>query len=218
MTEYPRDRVFSLLVGLYPEWRKIVGWKPNACIAAARVGNEVLSYFGITSVPVPVAVQVHNARARELMADSGLVDQDDIHRLGGYTLGTDPDVPPIGLFPSWNCHLVLWTPNDRLLIDLTLEQYARPDHGIVLTSAGTYVPEDASGPWLAGDQWLPVSKPDGTRVMYRHRPEQVGYRTTPDWKRGRYRKETATLIRLIRSRIANPDTANTTDTPEEPTP
>lgn len=194
------QQVIRHLVGLYPEWRQIVGWKPNACVAAGRVGTEVLAYFGVAAVPVPVATRVKNPMMVQLEAEGAILTDENLEELGGYYLGTDPDskAKPIA-GPAWNCHLTLWTPGQNVLVDLTLEQYNRPKHGIVLTSMGAVVTDENAGPFLAGTDWAVIRHSSGVEINYKHRPDQTGYRTTSDWKRTKYKKEIGTLIRVVRA-------------------
>ena len=210
-----QEAVFRHLVTVYPTWRTIVGLPADTCIAATRIGNEVLGYFGIPSVPLPVAVAVQNPKLAQLVAAGAILENPkQIEELGGYSIGVDPDQPPtrIGERKGWNCHLVLWAPDHRMLVDLSLDQYDRPKRDITVGTVGLRLPEEVAEGFLSGANWLPVVRSNGVRVLYLHRADQVGYRTAPDWKRGRYRKAIGTLIRLIRDRL-DADEAQTQETP-----
>lgn len=200
-----QQNALSALVRVYPSWRKARGLQPQSCVLAVRLATDVLAYWGVDVEPVPVAVQVQNARMVELLEAGVAHDQAALESMEGFAVGTDPNTSaldprvrrPKGA--AWNCHLIAWLPKESTVVDLSLEQYHRPLYRIHVGAAAALVPPDSAAGFFERGEWLTHVSSSGTRVMYRHHPDQTAFRDAPDWSRDALRRRLAgDLIKIIR--------------------
>lgn len=154
----------------------------NSCIFATRVAQEVFSRVGLTVRAQPVWVTAFNREAKAL-ADDGTPMA--LWPVSAWSVGTDERN---GCNETeWNGHLVLVLRRPgrpRLLMDMTADQFHRPDRGIFLDgpvlldlpSGTSWTPQDPS--WLT----LPGS---GVAVCYRPmspgHPSARSWSSSPDW-------------------------------------
>lgn len=162
---------------------------PSACILATRVAVDVLRAHGVRVQPVAVHVEVFNPAYVE-----------HIERGEHEAIETDPR--------CWSAQLgftgeeqgddrvdmhVVAVVEDRLLLDLTLDQCSRPEHDVVLTPG---IFEGLSPEFARGE---PKSYPvHGCSVVYEAHPEEKGFLASPYWTESAVRQPfvDATLARL----------------------
>jgi hypothetical protein len=159
-------------------------YRPDCCIAATAILIDVLDYFRLTARPLSVIATVFNP------AMSGRIEREGMPTLeeaeldwfphGCYSLAVGSGDPEPGKWPG---HLVA-NLADRPLIDLTLDQADRPQHGIVLP-----VPILAPFPpeFLNEDGQM-AGVVNGCRVVYEAQPFDRSFERSNDW-RSRKRRE-----------------------------
>ena len=107
-------------------------YRPDCCIAATAILIDVLDYFRLNARPLSVIATVFNPAMSERIEREGMPTLEEAERdwfpYGCYSLAVGVGDPEAGKWPG---HLVA-NLADRVLIDLTLDQADRPQHGIVL--------------------------------------------------------------------------------------
>jgi hypothetical protein len=160
----------------------------NACIVATRVALEVLRHYRVRVQPLAVHVEVWNPAAVEAI-DRG----EDPAELGppcrvmqlGFTDQPQPD-------DTVDMHVVVAV-EDRLLLDLTLDQCSAPEHGIELPPG---IFHGLPPKFVRGGRV--DFRVKGCQVVYEAHPDEKGYLIAPDWT-DRSRRQPfveATLARL----------------------
>jgi hypothetical protein len=159
---------------------------PTRCVMATRVGLDVLAHFGVAAVELPVRMKVVN-EAWMKAERSGL----PIHQamLAGAWM-VDVGAPDLHCGPSdWCGHLVIEVPGHGLL-DLDFQAVHRPEKQIWVEPAALF------------EHWrrpaMVFVNPRGGTVWFQHTPENVDYRTGPDWSSERVRPLVDHLVRSIR--------------------
>lgn len=198
-------QVFALAVRDAMEGR----WHARSCVAATRVGLDVLGYFGIAARPTAVAYMAFSPESAAWH---------DAH----------PDAPPEQVAPvgwsvgtygagqlrgeqggrEWDGHLVVVAPSLDRLLDLSIDQANRPHRGLHLPTP-LVLPHPAG--WWDADPQRPAvfqqTGPDGTpgpRVIYRAMtgPGARNYRDGRDWRGTPQRRAAAgDAIRRVRALI-----------------
>jgi len=149
--------------------------RPDCCILATRLALDVLHFFKIPARALSVRTVIYNGplakRMREGRAPQTTqelekaFEEDGSYSVGlgyGYTEG------------KWSGHLVVIS-NGRML-DLTIGQASRPQHGIVLEPF--VMPVDSA--FLTGQEALLLTC-DDVVVRYSAFPADVSYEIAPDW-------------------------------------
>jgi hypothetical protein len=162
-------------------------YRPDSCIASARALLNVLAYYGITGArAVPVAAGAWNAAAWQ--AQTGNLPPGQWPR-DAYAVRVDGQGghPPGG----WDGHLVVTT--GRYLLDPSIDQASRPEHGLHLAPAAHELPR----PWDGTAQWLTVLT-GGTVLVYEPITD-TGYKRSPNWsaRTAVMRQVTGTAIRAL---------------------
>jgi len=107
-------------------------YRPDCCIAATAILIDVLDYFRMTARPLSVLATVFNPAMSRRIEREGMPTleeaEGDWFLKGCHSLAVGLGDPEPGKWPG---HLVA-NLADKLLIDLTLDQADRPQHGIVL--------------------------------------------------------------------------------------
>lgn len=155
----------------------------NACILSSRLGMMVLDRLGVKAQPRAVYVTVFNPAGWQASQQRLPVEQWPPE---AWSMGNSPTNPN----GEWNGHLVLvlrHTTGRRLLVDLSADQFDRPERHIALGGPvcigldSTWTPHDPAHATV--DQ----GGPDETLIFYRPIPpqDQVGrqWREAPDWTR-----------------------------------
>lgn len=164
----------------------------NCCIAASTIVSDALSFFGVECEPMAVDIIAYNKAGREA-SDAGLPISEWPDE--AWSVGSDHDRPVGG--PGYDGHLVVYFPG-KGFVDLTCNQYRKPDKGIAVEAPiWVELPDD-----YEMGKWLELPRPDGTKVVYRLRPDQKRWKHAKDY-RSPYRKRFAgEMIRHIRGVMA----------------
>ena len=84
------------------------------------------------------------------------------------------------------------------IIDLSLDQAARPTKGLPLTAASFMVPPDRTATFLAG-AWTGWRHEDGWTITYRVRPAVTWWQSSPNWRRRDAAKRARVVGAVIRA-------------------
>ncbi len=109
-----------------------IRYRPDCCIAATTALIDVLDYFRLTARPLSVIATVFKPVMSERNEREGMPTIEETegdwfpNRFYSLPVGFGEQQPG-----KWPGHLVA-SLEDRVLIDLTLDQANRPEHGIVL--------------------------------------------------------------------------------------
>ena len=145
----------------------------DSCIASTRIGMEVLRRLKIQSSPLAVKVVAFNKKGSEFMLakhPEWVREQKD----GAYGVGIGHGH---GKGTGWDGHLVLIVRDGtRYLLDLSIDQASRPQHGIVLTPF--YTP-------YTGEP-LTLEIPNGGAIIYETEPDNKEWKQAPDWNLKRW--------------------------------
>lgn len=178
-------------------------FNPDCCIAASRIGLDVLRYFGVHAEPIVVELLVVNAAfGRKLFeysrthteqppADVALSWQTD--EVGGWAIlvGSEQGAVKFSVgTPGFGGHVVLLV-EGRWLLDLSIQQANRPEKHInlpnaILTEVRRQWPNDGS---------LALVQENGCVLSYRPKESPEDLTTTPDWSD---QKRHTAALRLIR--------------------
>lgn len=180
----PRPDLLPLLAKLAPEEiRRELPDARDVCVLATRVGYDVLNYFGVESSPVVVRALAFNQPAvawiNERGPDVSAEQLEEYDATGAWAVAIDEEDYGIpGRFPG---HLVLHVPSERALVDLSVDQFARPEHGIVIPRSGIFdVPDD----FFSDEGMVMYGLEGGGRLVYFYRPRAAkDFRSGVDWKR-----------------------------------
>jgi hypothetical protein len=166
-------------------------FRPDSCIISTRIGLDVLSYFGIRGKEYPVSAMIFNADAYRMLEETqdfqAVKEATDARTLdeegGPWTIGLGaPDLPQ--LHPDgrrgWPGHLVIGLPQWNVVVDLSMDQVARPHKGLDLKPAWFPVPETW---WTleAERDFASFQTEDGAMMFLSHRNDH-GYRQSPNWR------------------------------------
>lgn len=187
----------SRLAELVPDLLEREFGKLDLCVLGTRMAREALTYFGVDSLPIPVALSALNAKAVEYMEDHATDEDDDTHEaltaMGGWIVTTDV-WNLTGRFPG---HLVLAVPGAGVLLDATAGQFARPDKSLLVPRGAvhSYNEDEFESNGLA----VPLEQ-GGAMLYERLRDPIVDYRTVPDWRRApaTHRHAVGSLIRALK--------------------
>jgi hypothetical protein len=169
---------------------------PDSCIETSRAIQLLLRDCGHTAGPIPVQVRACNQAAWEFVQRR---DWQALRRRegGAYAVNVgDPNHQPGP--GKWAGHLAVLSGNT--LIDASIDQASRPEHGILLEPLAFDVPSDffldGGSVWRMNDH--------GVALEYTHLPTNRGYRSTPAWRNGH------TLLRLARAGLREAGAARAT--------
>lgn len=171
-----RDRVLRALIGVQPPYLVHRGMRPDSCVAQTRIGIEVLRYFGLHAKAISITAMIYNG---VFMADpQRYIQETDKTKWGeawSVGLGFDPDLP--GTPEGSGTHLGILL--DDVLVDLTLPQGSRPDHGIELRPSAFLVPPQFARAPLE----VPFTYDEsGMVLVYTSRPKDKRYTRVSDWR------------------------------------
>lgn len=153
----------------------------NSCVLSTRIGIEVLARYGIQARPQPVIVVAANEEGARLALQNVPVADwpPTAHSVGVMGSGTsNPDAN------RWDGHLVIVLRNPsrlRTLIDITSDQFSRPERGIQI---GGPVFMDITGLWSPQDPLSTAAGADGNALItYWVNMQGGNWRETRDWTR-----------------------------------
>ena len=166
-------------------------FRQDSCIPSTRIGIDVLAYFGLKAVPMPLFMLIYNDEAMKLIEGGKAAQLQELMHSRG------PDEPggpwsvgvgaEIANSSGWAGHLVVGLPEYRVLIDLSIDQASRPHKGIDLPIPMLFLVGDDD--WWSGKEtrWTSVLVNDrGERlaiIMDRTLKDPGGYRRSPNWQR-----------------------------------
>lgn len=180
----------------------------DSCIASTRIALDVLAYFGVKAEAKPVMVVVLNAKAAKLAETMTL---DEITKIAqGYSM-EDTEGPWTMMIGSgrstrkdrnrkpWSGHLVATIPDESIIIDLSIDQAARPQKGLDPTPYWVRIPDRQ---WWANEvEVLPMLREDGTALLFNNKcPDPDGYLKSPNWD-AKNDPEGRASLRLITGQI-----------------
>jgi hypothetical protein len=173
-------------------------YRPDCCIAATAILNEVLDYFQLTATPLSVIATVFNPVMSERIAQEGMPSLEEAERdwlpRGCYSLAVGVGDPEPGKWPG---HLVTVL-GGQVLIDLTLDQANRPQHGIVLPMP-ILAPCDPE--FLAGEAQV-AGIVGGCRVIYEARPDDRSFERSNDWRSRKRRTDVVgRAVRRLKGKV-----------------
>jgi hypothetical protein len=177
--------IVETLVGRFSDVRHKQGMRADTCILASRMGVDILRHFGIRAKVLPVNMWAYNRWMLEAM-ERGLEPEEALEEYG-------PKIRMISVEGSrdghdWAGHMVVLadlTPvrtgaSGLGLIDLTLDQAARPERALYLEPLWIDgVPED----FPAGGQVDAYLEDVKVFVRYKAAFDQGRHYTkAPDWR------------------------------------
>lgn len=182
-------------------------YRPDCCIAAARVVIDVYAEFGLTAREVPVKAVVWNPAYAARVLDGRPCTSPEEMLLAGAEdgswavgVGCGPPTVDAGR-PGYPGHLVVAVgsiPDRSVLIDLSLGQATRPYRDIRLGPLAFRCP---AGFWAAGADFVWASQ-NRCSIGYQLRPrsgEAEGYKQSGDWREpGSHDRAVVELIRACR--------------------
>ena len=150
-----RSKVIDRLVTFGPP--VIARWARTRarCILATAIGLDVLAAFEIAAEPWPVALTLANGIYLARIA-AGEHPAMAVTR-GGHVMQTADQEEYDRRLGQWSGHLVIHVPAAEALIDLDLQQLARPERGIVLPAAVVLA-------WPAGTRRREYALPGGGQL------------------------------------------------------
>ena len=166
------NKAVEIMRGCRPTLLKVLGGKAESCIFCTRVACGVFSRLGIPNRPLPVALTVLNPSLTRHSRGEEAGDEKLMFRIGT----NEPGVHGRG----WPGHLVCVVEN-RLILDLSIDQVNRPQHDVCLESAVIEPPPDMMAGFLSEAGSL-AGEMNGCTVMY-ERLWNNDYRTAGDWDR-----------------------------------
>jgi hypothetical protein len=173
-------------------------YRPDGCIAAARVLIEVFERLHAKVRPLSVTVDVFNpAMVARSEAEGGRLPTDVseyqrwVQESGCWwlTLGGGGESKP----GRWSGHVavIAW---EKVLIDLTLTQANRPQRGIVLAPVVVEVGRE----FLDGSDRR-VMTMNASELHYQTHPDDTSFMRSPDWcDRERHRNTIREILRKVR--------------------
>jgi len=188
--ETRKRKIEALVETLPPVMGPVFG--KDACVLAARVGMQLLHEVGVEASPLPVRCAIYNrAMAERIGNDVGRLFEPwpEDEELAAKNEGcwsvmigwVEPGDPRAG--QRFIGHVVLTTRNPDGIIDLTLDQAARPDRDIHVEPA--FLPLDRQGlrALRAGEAAAAYHEQDqDTRIVYAYAPDlEQRLREAPDW-------------------------------------
>lgn len=156
-------------------------WNADSCIASTAIGIKALERIGITARAAGARVYVYNRQAVGYIERHGMPQNDQelraMQRAGGWTvgigLGVGGDMRPKRFHGP---HVVIKT-MPGILVDLSIDQVNRPQHGI---HVGPIVVPVTPPEW-AGERRLMTTNDTGDVLLAYEFVELTGHETTPDW-------------------------------------
>jgi hypothetical protein len=158
-------------------------YRPDCCIAATRILLSVADYFRLTALPLCVQATVFNPVMSQRLEHEAMPSQEEAERswfpAGCHSVGLG--VPGDSEPGRWQGHLVAVV--ERHLLDITLDQASRPQHGIVLPAV-CVCPLDLD--FLMRRAML-QGRCNGCLVRYLALPTGAGdFQRAPDWRSKRH--------------------------------
>lgn len=183
---YDQRAVVEALVARAPEILA-TEFRVDSCIGSTKVGLQALRYFGVNAKPCSVRALAANPVATVAL-EAGAKTPDELPE-GWWTVVVDVRSENDG---RWGGHLTILLPDLRGLVDLTLGQFARPEHDLDVPPAASFSLTDR---FLSGGEegWR---LDNGCSVAYGLHDTRT-YTNTPGWRRP-YNELTGRVIRAMK--------------------
>lgn len=152
-------------------------YRADSCIASTRIGFDVLTHFGVVATVQTVSLVVFNRKLWQRLNNN----PDTLnHALctGEYSVGVGfgYDKRRYDKESAFNGHLILTVPSGakhETIIDLSLDQCARPGRGIKVQAFAGIIARE----WRTTPVWLKVGNAYCVYSPIQTRP----YQPSPDW-------------------------------------
>jgi hypothetical protein len=174
-------------------------WHPSSCIASTRVALDFLRELGIRAYPMAVRVVIANKpMARRWQAGQfGRDQQEGLRWLaedGSYSSGLGYAPEHYDPAREWAGHLVCVVdrPQCAVVLDISLDQASRPQHGVHLRPHVFITSRD----WLAGET-AHREEVDGSLLSYKVDLQNKRYLRWPDWTDKGRREPTLRALRQL---------------------
>lgn len=143
---------------------------PDSCIISCAVACEVLGQLGLEATPLPVQVSVYNGAYRE---EQERGSSNPLANPEAWSVGTGPAATAAESGKWEGGHMVVVS--HGVLIDLSLDQFDDPEHGVDIGPNVFDLPSD----WES----MPALHYDvgPTGVSYFRQKEPVEFEHLPDW-------------------------------------
>lgn len=137
----------------------------RSCVDGSAIGADVLRYFGVSVRGLAVRCLAITPDALAWNSEHGWDSRAPVgHSVGIGYAGMAGQATAAG---DWDGHLVLYAPRHRNLVDLTIDQADRPEHGLHLP--GPVVIGDLDDAWPGNGQPLTIEQSGGA-VVLRYEP------------------------------------------------
>jgi len=178
-----RTRLLALTVTSWPDGTAIdEATGQGACIESARLLVDALRRLGISDARALAVDVVYGNAASKAVRSTPIEDWPPEAYTVGAVIG-DPGITPRsarepGRRKGFVGHVVVV--GEDWLIDMTAQQFHRPDHGIVIE--GAVCAGGLDGISSKQRHELELDLPEGGWVRYVTRPEVKSYRTSNAWR------------------------------------
>lgn len=180
---------------------------PDSCIGSTRIGLDVLAYFGIKAIPLPVSLVILNAEAAQILIETESMEElakavaiPTAQQEGGpWTIGVGAPGQSRGTPAEpgkWPGHLVIGIPAHHLVVDLSLDQVSRPHKGLDMHCCW-YSTEPRW--WQDRAALTQCAIPEGALMLVHHLDDE-DYRKSPNWKR-RSSSEPGEVLRAVSAQV-----------------
>lgn len=190
------DQLVAALIDVGRPAMLDAGLIQNSCVAATRVGLEAALALNVRFDALLVQVAAFN---KVFMDELNSGNEQPLSNPAAWSCaaGYDEVVPGA----EFGGHLI-GVLDGNLAIDLSIDQMARPEHGMNIHPWAYRVPDD----FLKGSDSLTLTDPDGCVMMY-SLPDRATarrltgiYKASTDWKRPKLVQEiAATVVDHVRS-------------------
>lgn len=169
-------------------------FRPDSCIASTGLVIDVLKFFGFSAAALPVQVTIFNPPMAERWLREGIPESPDVTLAwekedGSWALGLGFGPKENGNASGYIGHLVALV-EERIVIDLSLDQANRPARSIALSPMAFEVPEE----FLSGEGQMEFTA-GGCALFYRLRKFDRSYLRSKDFTDNRCRHRAAVSVR-----------------------
>lgn len=160
---------------------KFPGMTLDNCVMSSRIAYEVFEHYDLKPKPMPVGVNVGNARYREMLDELGHPPMSEVElaewiKDGAWIKGITGHKKTAAKPGYWNGHMV--TICEDALLDLSLDQMSAPTHGIEVEELYARVPQR----FLEGAERAAFVSGTGCLVIYETEPWNEGWKGAADWE------------------------------------
>lgn len=196
----PRDtlRARATALGLAARTAVLEVYRPDTCILTTKLLLELLREHDIPALPLAAGAILLNAPMARLVQERGWpghasVTQGWQRAFGAYSIGIGYHAEAgLATGPTrYDHHVLCYVPGLGLL-DASLDQASRPEHGIV---AGVTLTE--VGPLALAGHERAVAPLTAGLVLYETRPAERAFLVAPGWQGGRRYERVRERARIL---------------------